>query len=406
MFMMQCNTEKGDGSFMAKFAFFNIPLHAHINPTLPVVKELVARGDEVTYYLTDKYKDAIEATGATFHSYHSKLEHSAAHAHDQNRSLSMQMVDECLSVMPQVLESVRKEQPDCIVYDPMCLSGRLLAHILDIPAVISRPIFVAHEQGRRKSFRSRGIEQEDMRHFEESMERLCKLYPVQSFDVMSMFTHKEDLNIIYIPRSFQMQGESLGEEYRFVGPSIGPRCESSTFPFEQLSKRPVVYITLGTVYNYSPDFFKTCFAAFANQPWQIVIATGRPLEQLHLGPIPANVMVCSYVPQLEVLQRTAVMISHGSMTTVMEAISRGVPMVVIPQASSQETSARRVAELGLGIALEKDKVTAESLRDAVQQIMRDPHFSIRAQQMQEEASESGGFQSAADALQSFAKKIA
>lgn len=395
---------------MAKFAFFNVPLHAHINPTLPVVQELVSRGDEVVYYLTDTYKGAIEATGARFYGYQSLLEQSASHAQDQQNqqrasALSMLVVDECLSVIPQVLESVRKEQPDCIVYDPMCLSGKCIAQMLGTPAVISRPIFVAHEQGRRRSFQSRGIAAEDMQHFQASMERLCALYPsVQPFDVMNIFTHKEDLNIVYIPRSFQIQGESLGNEYLFVGPSIGPRCEASNFPFEQLGRRPVIYITLGTVYNNSPDFFKTCFAAFADQPWQVVIATGRPLEQLNLGPIPANFLVRSYVPQLDVLEWTDVVINHGSMTTVMEAISRGVPMVVIPQASSQETSARRVAEVGLGIALEKTAVTAPSLLEAVTRIMSDASFHARAQQMQDEASEAGGFLAAAQALQGFIRK--
>lgn len=393
---------------MAKFAFFNIPLHAHINPTLPLVQELVARGDEVIYYLTEKYRDAIEATGARFYSYLSMLEHSAKNAQDQHRStaLSMQVVDECLSVIPQVLEHVRLEQPDCIIYDPMCLSGRVIAEMLHIPAVISRPIFVAHEQGRRRSSRSRGIEPEELQHFQESMQRLCTLYNVQPFDVMSIFTHKEDLNIVYIPRSFQIQGEALGEEYLFVGPSIGLRCETSSFPVEQIGNRPVIYITLGTVYNNSPDFFKMCFAAFKHQPWQVVIATGRPLEQLDLGPIPENFLVRSYVPQLDILQRTAVVINHGSMTTVMESVSRGVPMVVIPQASSQETSARRVAEMGLGILLEHSAVTPERLLAAVTQILDEPSFHERARQMQEEGKASGGFVAAANALQDFLKRAA
>ena len=382
---------------MAKFAFFNLPLHAHINPTLPIVQELVAHGHEVIYYLTPRYQSAIEATGATFRGYQSKIEQATREAQE---TLTTLIVEECLQTMPHMLESVRTEQPDCIVYDPMCLSGRFIAQILHIPAVISRPTFVAHEQGRR-TFQARGADSTAQQRFRASTEELCARYSLPSFNVMSIFQHKEALNIVYIPRSFQPQGESLGDEYLFVGPSIGPRCEDAQFPFAQLGTQPLIYITLGTVYNNNPAFFNACFAAFADQPWQVVVATGRPLDQLDLGPIPANFLVQQYVPQLDVLQYANVFVGHCGMTTVMESISRGVPMVVIPQADSQETSAKRVAELELGILLEKTSVTAKSLRDTVAHILNDPAFRTRAQQMQEDARLAGGFQKAATALQDF-----
>ena len=81
---------------MTRYAFFNIPFHAHINPTLAVVQELVARGDEVVYYLTEKYRSIIEATGATFHCYQSLLESSGSDFQEQSHPLAlpMQMIDE------------------------------------------------------------------------------------------------------------------------------------------------------------------------------------------------------------------------------------------------------------------------------------------------------------------------
>lgn len=78
-------------------------------------------------------------------------------------------------------------------------------------------------------------------------------------------------------------------------------------------------------------------------------------------------------------------------------------MVVIPQAPSQVASARRVAELKLGIVLEKTAVTAESLREAVTTLMNDPLFRSRVQRMQEDARLAGGFQKAAEALQDFVR---
>jgi MGT family glycosyltransferase len=170
-----------------------------------------------------------------------------------------------------------------------------------------------------------------------------------------------------------------------------------------LGKLPIIYVTSGTVFNNSTHFFKTCFAAFENRPYQVILTTGKPLDQLNLGPIPENFIVRSYVPQLELLQFVAVSISHAGMGTIMESIYRGVPMVVMPQAANQQPNSRRVAELGLGIQLDKGSITVEALQNAVTTILSDDTFRARVQQMRENTDLTKGYLVAADALQQFAK---
>ena len=58
---------------MAKYVFLDIPAYGHVNPTLAVVQELVKRGQEVIYYLPEQFKGTVEATGAVFRSYESKM---------------------------------------------------------------------------------------------------------------------------------------------------------------------------------------------------------------------------------------------------------------------------------------------------------------------------------------------
>lgn len=387
---------------MAKFVFLNLPFQAHINPTLPVVRELVARGNEVIYYLTEKYRPAIEATGARFYGYQSMLEQPGSDAQQESHPLALPImtVDECCFVMPQILESVRAERADCIVYNPLCLSGRFIAQILEIPAVISRAFFVSHENNLR-SYQFGERDPKIEKRLQASMEYLCTSYPIEPFNIMGIFFHKEPLNIVYIPRSFQPYGESFGKEYRFVGPSTGLYCETADFPFDQLSQAPLIYVTSGTIFNHNPHFFETCFEAFADQPWQVVMTLGRQAERLEPGPLPRNFLVRSYVPQFELLQRAALCIHHGGMVTIMDCISLGVPMVAIPQAANQQPNARRVAETGLGTVLEKGSVSAEDLRKAAISVFNDSLIRENVQRMQEEAKLAGGFKAAADALQNF-----
>jgi len=387
---------------MAKFVFVNLPFQAHINPTLPVVQELVRRGDEVIYYLTAKYQRAIESTGARFFCYRSLLEQPGSDSLQESHPLAlpMQMVDEACIVMEQILESVQAMGADCIVYNPLCLSGRFIAQMLGMPAVISRAFFVSHANNLR-TYQFREREPEVEKRIQASMQRLCTLYPIQPFNIMSMFFHKEALNIVYLPRSFQPYGDSFGDEYLFVGPSTGLPCETEDFPFAELGKAPLIYITSGTIFNNNPDFFKMCFAAFADQPFQVVMTTGRMNKPLELGPIPDNFLVRSYVPQFEVLQRASLCIHHGGMATIMDCISLAIPMIAIPQAANQQPMARRVAETGLGVFLEKESVTAEVLQNTARHILDDAAYRANLQRMQAEAVRSGGSKAAADALQRF-----
>src|SRR4051794_18925568 len=90
------------------------------------------------------------------------------------------------------------------------------------------------------------------------------------------------------------------------------------------------------------------------------------------------------------IKHTDVFVTHGGMNSVMEAIYYGVPMVVVPQQPEQAMTATRVAELGLGVALEPEQVTTGALRDAVATISGEPDYRSRVTRMQQAAVDSTG----------------
>jgi MGT family glycosyltransferase len=120
--------------------------------------------------------------------------------------------------------------------------------------------------------------------------------------------------------------------------------------------------------------------------------------------VPANFLLSPYVPQLELLQRTSVFLTHGGMNSTMESLYYGVPMVVLPQMMEQAMTARRVAELGLGVALDEENLTAEQLREAVTRVQHDPTIMQNVQAMQQTVRSAGGYQRAADTIVDFACK--
>jgi hypothetical protein len=103
---------------MATYAFFNIPAYGHVNPTLAIVQELVRRGHKVSYYLTEDFREVIQATGATFQPYESKIKElravsPAANGTGKPQPVGPTFIFEDKHFVPaQIIDRVRAEQPD------------------------------------------------------------------------------------------------------------------------------------------------------------------------------------------------------------------------------------------------------------------------------------------------------
>ncbi|HTK10315.1 MAG TPA: macrolide family glycosyltransferase [Ktedonobacteraceae bacterium] len=207
----------------------------------------------------------------------------------------------------------------------------------------------------------------------------------------------EPLNLTFLPRVFQPHAELFDERFLFVGPSIAPRNDAQALHLAP-TEQPLLFISLGTIFNNRAAFFRQCFQAFGQQPLQVILACGSNVDIDSLGEIPANFLVRPYVPQLDVLRQTTVFVTHGGMNSTMEALYYGVPLVVIPQMVEQAMTAQRVSELQLGLMLQPEQVTVEALQAAVREVLNNPGFKERATQMQGEIQQAGGYKRAADAI--------
>ena len=219
-----------------------------------------------------------------------------------------------------------------------------------------------------------------------------------------MLLGSEALNIVFIPKEFQLDGETFDvQRFVFVGPSIQPRPDESNFPFEQLTGQPTIYISLGTVFNNQAAFYKMCFAALKDEPWQVVLSTGRQVDPTSLDPIPANFLVRPQVPQFEVLQHASLFVTHCGMNSTMESLYYWVPMVGIPQMPEQMMTAQRIQVLSLGTVLDGKTLTVEQLHATMKAAHSNADYRINAQAMQQHVRNAGGYTRAADAIMNFAQ---
>src|SRR5919202_1696872 len=138
-----------------------------------------------------------------------------------------------------------------------------------------------------------------MSEFQEISRDLQERYGLSSIELTDLFATEEELNIVTLPPQFQPDADTFDERYVFVGPCIAPRSDGYGFALDPLTNRPLLYISLGTVFNTDPKFYAACFEAFANSDWQVVLSFGTHIEPSSIGQTPNNFVVSPHVPQLE-----------------------------------------------------------------------------------------------------------
>jgi MGT family glycosyltransferase len=390
---------------MATFLFFNHPAHGHTNPTLPLVTELVRRGHRVVYYSTEGFQQAIEQTGAIFRDYGEAFPFDATRAPENQFIILLEHLQASSLILGRLLPSIRAEHPDAILYDQLAVWGPYLAQVLNVPTICSFSMFVVTPRmllSDPAQIRNRIISGSLVRRMRQLSAQISATYHVRNVSLFDLANNQGQLNIVYTSRAFQPDGNSFDDSYTFVGPSLLPRATAPEFPYEKLdSGKPLISISLGTLYNARPEFYRHVLTAFAHSRYQIVLALGHKTPLTTLGDIPANFIVRPFVPQLEILQRAALFITHGGMNSVSEGLYYGVPLLPIPQSADQPWVARRVVQLGAGKMLHRSRVNTHRLSDVAEEILALHSYTQTSARLGNTLRAAGGYVRAVDAVQEF-----
>ena len=388
---------------MSTIAFLNIAMHGHVNPTLPVVAELVRRGHSVTYHTSPAFREEIAATGATVRLYpggEPRLPDPLGPV-----PLMEDLARTAVHVLPAVLTDLRHARPDLIVHDASCLWGAVAARELDVPAASSFTTFAFNRHVPSPMRASWGLlaeavtEPRDIPRYLRSRWRLHRRFDTRGLPLLDMLNVRQPLNLVYTSRAFHPAVDTFDRSYRFVGASLGARRPDPSFAADRL-RDPVLYASLGTVFQADPQLLRGLATALAPLGGTVIVATGRT-DPAALGPLPANVLARRFVPQPEVLDRAALFVTHGGMNSVNEAMYAGVPMLVVPQGADQPLVARRVVELGAGLSIRTQDAAAGPVHTLARRLLDDPRFRAAATTLRAAQRQAGGYQRAADELERY-----
>lgn len=386
---------------MKHIAFFCIPAHGHTNPMLPVAAELVRRGNAVRFYSFDEFEDKIRATGADFVSCSRFLPPLSAQEEKRLKRVSttemtVQDIRTTLSMNDFLHEEFLSFRPDVVYTDSVCFWGKLNAWKHNVPMVVSTSTFAFNQQS-SKYMKNSPREIMDLIFGLPKITKALKSLEPYGYHVKNPIALVQSDNdtesVVYTSRRFQPCADSFSGHYAFVGPSVF----SSALPNKEKS-RPLVYISMGTVINDRPDFYKNCVAALRDIDVDVVISCGSSVAPESLEKLADNVKAFQRVDQLDVLSRADVFITHCGMNSVSESLYMAAPMVLYPQTGEQAAVARRAEEMGAGLRLQKD--TAGGIRSAVKAVLNDRRYADAATECSADFRACPGAAGAADFIES------
>jgi zeaxanthin glucosyltransferase len=217
-------------------------------------------------------------------------------------------------------------------------------------------------------------------------------------------TYSQLAQICQQPAEFEFPRQQLPQCFHFTGPYSQPISrEPAYFPFEKLTGQPLIYASMGTLQNQLSEVFEKIAQACVGLDAQLVIALGGGSNPASLPNLPGSPLVVGYAPQLELLQKATLTITHAGMNTALESLSNGVPMVAIPIANDQPGVAARIAWTGTGEVITLGKLTSSRLQAAVKRVLTEDSYKQNAVRLQAAIHRAGGVSRAADIVEQVAQ---
>jgi MGT family glycosyltransferase len=377
------------------FAFFNVPAMGHLTPTLGVVEELVRRGHRVTYAATKEYADLVAETGATVLPYDSLIDPQRIvppGAPDWLARVLFGSVRESAAIAPVAAKHFADDVPDLLAYDiSVQFLGGVLGRAWNRPGVKFYSVSPTNRHIPREYV---GDAYDDIN---AELQAFAAEYGVTGVSFDEFVADAKALNIVSVPRAFQFQGDTFDDQFAFVGPCLRDADFRGDWQ-PPANGNPVVLISLGTSFNEQPAFFTMCAEAFADQPWNVVMALGPGVDPEAIGPLPPNVETHGWIAMQAVLKHTDVFVCQGGCGTVMQSLFAGTPMVVVPQVGETDQLADQLKELNLGEVIHRDAATGENIRDAVLRLYGDETVQRSIRDMRKQVHDAGGAWRAADEI--------
>jgi UDP:flavonoid glycosyltransferase YjiC (YdhE family) len=183
---------------------------------------------------------------------------------------------------------------------------------------------------------------------------------------------ERSLYLTLAPPSLEFPSARPRQALRFREP-VGVRPLPDFWPGHD--DEPLVYVSFGSAapnFEFFPTLCRATIDAVADLPMRVLLTVGDGRDPAEFGPLPESVHIERWVPQADVMPHAAAMVGHGGSGSTLMAMAAGVPLAIVPLFADQPYNARRVAQIGAGIALEGGIEAVAELPHAIRTLLEEP----------------------------------
>jgi zeaxanthin glucosyltransferase len=410
---------------MARLGLFCLPWIGHLNPLSTLAHELLDRGHEIIFFqvadLTEQIRNQgfqLEAFGArdfppgTFAERIRKL--SRLEGLPATKASLDITIAQAAALFAEAGPLIERAKLDLWVVDHLEYAAATLAAHMHAPFVSVIVGLMAHQEHGVPGFSGELYTDDPVilerdRRFEEEL--LVITQPFHEYigahrvkaglGPFSFDTLWSPLaQITQQPAEFEFPRRRLPACFHFTGPFARRSDRPPTpFPWRWLSGKPLIYASFGTALNRNRRLHDAVAKATVNLNAQVVLSLGGAETAELPGELPENLLVVPYAPQLEILEKAALMITPAGMNSTLECLAAGVPMVAVPMANDQPGVAARIEWTGTGVRVPASECEPARLRQAIETVLGEVSFRDSARRFQRIIAERNGLGRAADIIE-------
>jgi MGT family glycosyltransferase len=185
------------------------------------------------------------------------------------------------------------------------------------------------------------------------------------------------------PRCLDTPRQEVPDRFFYTGPFVDSGARSSVeFPWDKLDGQPLVYASLGTTRKADPEIYYRIASACAGLDVQLVVTLGGRRNLESFANLPGNPLVVENAPQLDLLERADLVITHAGPNTVLETLLSGKPMLALPLALDQPAVAAHLERLGVAEVLSPRHRSADEIREALLKLRAENRYREAAKAIQ------------------------
>ncbi|MFB3777945.1 MAG: glycosyltransferase [Bryobacteraceae bacterium] len=410
---------------VAHFGVFCPPWMGHLNPFSALARELTGRGHRVTFFHLADFGDEIRKRGFRFEAFGEK-QYPAGMFTEMHRKMSlldgieaMRAGLDILKIQAEALFTtappvIEKSGLDLWLIDQLEYAASTLAACMRAPFVTIIVGLMRHwEDGvpgwSGEPYMGGADALERDRRFDAAMSAAGAPYreyvgtwrEKAGLGPFSLDTVWSNLaQITQEPAELEFPRRRLPPCFHFTGPFMRPDGRPPVpFPWERLTGQPLIYASFGTMQNRNLRPYQAVADVAAGLDAQIVLSLGGAEAPGVAGEPPPNLLVVPFAPQLELLERAVLAVTHSGMNSTLESLAAGVPMVAVPIAHDQAGVAARIERTGTGVRVPAAECDAARLLQAIRTVLRNPSYRESSRRFQRILAGRNGLARAADIIE-------